>query len=79
MHDLPSAAIPFTMWTTETISLRFHGTEKGYRGNYPTDLLLEYAEHIKSWMNIGKGVYYYFNNTLGNAVENLQTLNHFLL
>jgi uncharacterized protein YecE (DUF72 family) len=79
MHDLPAAATPFTMLTTEVIYLRFHGTEKGYRGNYPTDVLLEYARRIKSWTNQGKTVYCYFNNTLGNAINNLQTLNHFLL
>src|SRR4030095_1386469 len=77
MHDLPAATTPFTMSTAATIYLRFHGTQKGYRGNYPTNLLLEYAEKIKSWMNNGKAVYCYFNNTLGNAINNLQTLNHF--
>ena len=78
-HDFPPAATPFTMPTTATIYLRFHGTEKGYRGDYPTNILSEYAGHIKSWMNEGKTIYCYFNNTLGNALNNLKTLNHLLL
>jgi uncharacterized protein YecE (DUF72 family) len=79
IHDLPAAPTPLTLSTAETIYLRFHGTEKGYRGSYAAELLLQYAGQIRSWMNEGKVVYCYFNNTLGNAINNLQTLNQFLL
>jgi len=29
-------------------------------------------------MTEGKGVYIYFNNTMGDAIKNLQTMNGFL-
>jgi uncharacterized protein YecE (DUF72 family) len=32
---------------------------------------------MKAILNEGKAVYVYFNNTIGDAVKNLQTLNNF--
>lgn len=79
MHDLPDSATPLTALTSDFIYVRFHGTEKGYRGNYANNFLKEYAQHIKLWMSAEKTVYVYFNNTLGNAVNNLQMLNSLVL
>ena len=77
-HDLPASATPITAFTADFIYVRFHGTERGYRGNYPNEFLFDYAQQVKSWLNKGKTVYMYFNNTLGNAVANLQALNNFI-
>ncbi len=79
IHDLPDSATPFTESASDFIYVRFHGTERGYRGNYSYKFLSEYAQHIKLWMSTGKTVYVYFNNTLGNVVNNLQMLNSLLL
>ncbi|MGN6616774.1 MAG: DUF72 domain-containing protein [Ilyomonas sp.] len=79
LHDLPASATPLTEPLTDVIYLRFHGTEKGYRGSYEDKFLRAYAQRIRQWISEGKYVYCYFNNTLGNAFNNLQALNRFVL
>jgi uncharacterized protein YecE (DUF72 family) len=78
LHDLPSSATPLHDLTADFVYVRFHGTEKGYRGSYPDDFLSEYATRINTWKNEGKEVYVYFNNTLGDAARNLMTLNQLI-
>jgi len=55
--------------------MRFHGPEKGYRGSYDNVTLQAYADKIIDWLKRELTVYAYFNNTLGDAVGNLKTLN----
>ncbi len=64
--------------TPDFIYLRFHGPSGDYRGSYTDDFLEEYALYIQQWKEQGKTVYAYFNNTIGNASENLQALNAFV-
>jgi len=78
LHDMPSSAPIITGGISDFVYVRFHGTDKGYRGSYSDEVLLTYAQFIKTWKNEGKDVYVYFNNTLGNAVNNLITLNGFI-
>jgi len=78
IHDLPAAATPLTESIAGFEYLRFHGPGGGYRGSYSDDFLYRYAEYIKTWTSEGKLVYLYFNNTMGDAVKNLQTLNRML-
>ena len=78
LHDLPASTTLSVVPVINVIYLRFHGTEKGYRGSYDDTFLSGYAQRIKQWMHEGKCVYCYFNNTLGNALNNLQTLNRFV-
>lgn len=78
LHDIKKSATPMILTSYKTVYIRFHGPEGGYRGSYSDDYLNEYAEYIKDWIDDGKSVYSYFNNTLGSAVHNLQTLNGFL-
>lgn len=75
IHDIPASATPENQVNNDLVYLRFHGTEPRYRGDYTIDLLQPYAVKIKGWLADGKTVYAYFNNTMGNAVKNLQTLN----
>jgi len=75
IHDLPASATPITVSKADFMYLRFHGPGGRYRGSYTDDFLLGYAQHIKTWLNEGKSVYCYFNNTMGDAVKNLETLN----
>lgn len=79
LQDLPGVATPLTVPLTNIIYLRFHGTEKGYRGNYDNKFLSGYEQRINQWLNEGKCVYCYFNNTLGDAFNNLQALNRYVL
>lgn len=75
-QDWPTAATPFTDPITDTVYLRFHGPERGYRGSYTHQHLYEYAGYIQEWLSDGKTVYTYFNNTAGNALANLQELDN---
>jgi uncharacterized protein YecE (DUF72 family) len=78
LHDLPPSAPEIKDVSAPFVYIRFHGTEKGYRGSYPNDFLFEYAHRINAWTEQGKEVYVYFNNTLGDAAKNLITLNRFI-
>lgn len=74
-HDLPASAAPMPDMEAGFVYLRFHGPQGGYRGSYADDFLYEYAQYIREWMQDGKTVFAYFNNTMGEAVKNLITLN----
>jgi uncharacterized protein YecE (DUF72 family) len=78
IHDLPAAATPLPESIAGFAYLRFHGPGGRYRGSYSDDFLYRYAKYIKTWTSEGKLVYLYFNNTMGDAVKNLQTLNRML-
>lgn len=75
MHDMATSAAPFREPEQDFVYLRFHGPEKGYRGSYTDEFLDEYAEYINGWLEEGKDVFAYFNNTMGDAVNNLRSLN----
>lgn len=75
MHDMYSSAAPFREPEQDFVYLRFHGPEKGYRGSYADEFLDEYGSYINDWLDEGKDVFAYFNNTMGDAVNNLSSLN----
>ena len=79
LHDLPASAAPMLIGEANFIYLRFHGPDGGYRGSYDDEFLSEYASYVKEWMQDGKTVYAYFNNTIGGAVQNLITFNKYVL
>jgi uncharacterized protein YecE (DUF72 family) len=74
LHDMPSSLIRTPLDNTRFVYIRFHGVRGDYKGGYDLPHLQEYAEHIKTWLKQGKDVYTYFNNTIGDAVANLETL-----
>ena len=78
IHDFARAAMVMNENHADFVYLRFHGPEGNYRGSYSNDFLHEYAQHIKEWRDGGKTVYVYFNNTAGDAFQNLFTLKQFL-
>jgi|KBSMisStandDraft_5_1062788.scaffolds.fasta_scaffold15030_6 uncharacterized protein YecE (DUF72 family) len=75
LHDMPASAPEKINPRATFIYLRFHGINGDYRGDYPLHFLKEKSREIRQWMDEGKDVYTYFNNTAGSAVENLRTLN----
>lgn len=77
IHDMPPSP-PIKDDMAGFVYVRFHGTEKGYQGSYPDDFIEAYAMRIKAWKDEGKTVYVYFNNTVGDAVNNLMTLNRMM-
>lgn len=60
------------------VYLRFHGPAGDYRGGYTDDHLHRQALAIQEWLHEGKDVFVYFNNTAGDAVKDLITLNGFI-
>jgi uncharacterized protein YecE (DUF72 family) len=77
-HDMPGSATPMIEYDNNIIYLRFHGPTGNYRDSYHDSFLLEYVSYINEWIIEGKMVYLYFNNTAGEAFNNLKTLNKFV-
>jgi len=75
LHDIPASAIHTPNGKAGFVYIRFHGIRGDYKGSYSREQLQEYAEKIRDWLQQGKDVYAYFNNTIGDAVANLETLN----
>lgn len=79
IHDKGTGANS-QMWVNSDFAyLRFHGPGGNYRGSYPEDILTEYAGYICEWLLENKRVFVYFNNTMGDAIGNLMTLEKFVL
>lgn len=79
LHDKGGPSIMKSESLDTAIYLRFHGPEGNYRGTYSDEFLYEYAGYISSWLDEGRSVFAYFNNTVGEAVRNLETLNAFVM
>lgn len=75
IHDIPGSATPYASHTQDFMYLRFHGPTGNYRGSYTDDFLHEYAGYISEWRAEGKEIYLYFNNTMGDAYQNLVAIN----
>jgi len=75
LQDIPASATPLDYAINHTVYLRLHGPGGKYSGSYPDDVLQEYSTYIREWQEGGKTAYVYFNNTMGEAVQNLITLN----
>jgi uncharacterized protein YecE (DUF72 family) len=74
-HDMPASATPHVQVAEYFTYLRFHGPDGKYKGSYDDTFLASYASRIAEEVNHGHDVYVYFNNTMGDALGNLQTLN----
>ena len=75
-QDLPASATPPVQVAEDFTYLRFHGPDGGYRGSYDETILAGYAARIVDGIKNGRDMYVYFNNTMGDAIGNLQTLNN---
>ncbi|MGI4805727.1 MAG: DUF72 domain-containing protein [Janthinobacterium lividum] len=78
LHDKSAAASPLLEPATDFVYLRFHGPGGNYKGSYDDGFLYEYAQYIKDWQHDEKTVYVYFNNTIGDAIKNLASLNQYV-
>lgn len=78
IHDIPKSATPLVSHETDFLYIRFHGPTGNYRDSYPEEFLKEYASYVKDWLDEGKKVFLYFNNTMGNALNNLEMINSYL-
>jgi uncharacterized protein YecE (DUF72 family) len=79
IHDLPASAPPSSTPLAECLYIRFHGPTGRYRGSYPDAFLHEYSGYIGEWLSEGKTVYVYFNNTAGDAFNNLSSIRKYVL
>lgn len=79
LHDMPASALSSLHTKADVVYLRFHGIKGDYKGSYDPGLLQQYAVQIKQWLQCGKEVYAYFNNTIGSAFENAQHLRKLVL
>lgn len=77
-HDKTGSETPMMETDSDCIYLRFHGPEGNYRGSYDDGFLHEYATYVHEWLAEGKDVYVYFNNTMGDAIKNLISLNKYV-
>lgn len=75
LHDIPKSANRQLNKNANFVYLRFHGPAGDYRGGYPDEFLEQQADQISHWRNAGKDVFVYFNNTIGDALKNVMTLN----
>jgi uncharacterized protein YecE (DUF72 family) len=73
-HDMPNSATLLAEIDTDFLYLRFHGPGGKYRGSYDDPFLEQQAELVTKNLSKGKDVYAYFNNTMGNALGNVNTL-----
>jgi uncharacterized protein YecE (DUF72 family) len=74
-QDLPKSPTPQVTVADHFVYLRLHGPEGTYRGSYDDPFLSGHAKRIAAWVKEGREVYVYFNNTMGDALGNLGTLN----
>jgi uncharacterized protein YecE (DUF72 family) len=79
IQDIPTSATPLVNQLYHGVYIRFHGPSGNYRGTYTDAFLMEYAGYVRAWLEEGKTVYLYFNNTMGNAFQNLATLKNLVL
>jgi len=78
IHDKSRGRNDSSNESTDFIYMRFHGPEGNYRGSYSDEHLRKKAGEIRAHLQKGKIVYAYFNNTMGPALENLNTLRNFI-
>ena len=74
IHDKPGAPSASIELNAEIKYLRFHGPRGDYRGSYDEAFLHEYSTYIREWREAGHSVFVYFNNTNGDAYNNLRQL-----
>ena len=79
IQDIPKSCTPLIEHFSNFIYIRFHGPSGNYRDSYSQHFLAEYVTYIKEWLNEGKTVYVYFNNTMGDAFKNLETFNQLVM
>lgn len=74
LHDMPKSKTPDTEIEAPLMYYRFHGPTGNYRGSYSNGFLSQQAEQMRNHLQLGKDVYAYFNNTMGDAFANAITL-----
>jgi len=74
LHDMPASRRETPAGRTLFIYVRYHGLNGDYKGGYTEEHLLRDARRMRGWLQEGREVYVYFNNTIGDALLNAQAL-----
>jgi uncharacterized protein YecE (DUF72 family) len=74
LQDMPASAATELSGDLPFVYLRFHGPNGDYKGGYSDPVLHAWAQKIRAWLQARKEVYAYFNNTIGDALKDLNTL-----
>lgn len=69
-QDMPKSKNEIINKAAGFVYIRFHGVNGDYKGSYTDDQLGSQSQKIQHWLNEGKDVYVYFNNTIGDAFQN---------
>jgi uncharacterized protein YecE (DUF72 family) len=75
LHDRQNAEILNKEIHSSFVYLRYHGPAGDFKGSYSDSFLKNQASAIIKYLRSGLDVFAYFNNTLGDAINNLRTLN----
>lgn len=78
IQDIPATATPAGIRTSDIVYYRFHGPEGRYRGSYSDHYLDAIAKQVSKMKENRKEIYIYFNNTMGDAFRNVNTLKSLL-
>ncbi len=79
LQDMPAASSWAEPGEGNFVYLRYHGPAGGYKGGYTEARLARDAARIQRWLSAKKAVYVYFNNTIGDALIDLQRLRELVL
>jgi uncharacterized protein YecE (DUF72 family) len=79
LQDMPASASFAEPGEGNFVYLRYHGPAGDYKGGYAGARLTRDAASIRSWLSVKKVVYVYFNNTIGDALIDLQRLRELVL
>lgn len=74
LQDMPASSSWEEPGEGNVVYLRYHGPAGDYKGGYSDDHLAKDAASIRRWLSAKKTVYVYFNNTIGDALSDLQRL-----
>jgi uncharacterized protein YecE (DUF72 family) len=74
LQDMPASKLTNPMGDTSFIYIRYHGPAGDYRGGYLDRTLREDAARMQRWLAQRKDLYVYFNNTIGDAFNNVRSL-----
>jgi uncharacterized protein YecE (DUF72 family) len=74
IQDMPDSTMRDAMPEASFIYVRYHGPVGDYKGSYPDERLIRDSDRVIGWLNQGKEVFVYFNNTIGDALNNTDRL-----
>jgi len=79
LHDFKKGKLSEISGEEDFVYMRFHGPRGDYRDSYDDGFLQLKAAQIRIWLDEGKDVYAYFNNTIGSAFDNAVSLKKMIM